>query len=268
MKSNGRNVIVGGSSITDTSAWPTWATWLQYRYCPATFVNTGVKGLGNEAIILRAVAQAKKCLDPLIVIQLTNVDKWDWYVDNQNLLDEINQEKHASVKIGDGGFWSTGSHWPKWKQHYRANYYSQDYFVLRTVQMITWFQMLCAVQNWDHYIIFDSPIFSVTEQQLNTGQLSLEQCYKTDFLDTDLVKPFADLMSLQQIYTPGIIGYAKLNNFAWFTNKVKGHPGSLVHWHYAKEIVAPVLDSFLDPVQEFDDFEFEAKKWQQIFESL
>jgi hypothetical protein len=41
MKSNGRNVIVGGSSITDTSAWPTWATWLQYRYCPATFVNPG-----------------------------------------------------------------------------------------------------------------------------------------------------------------------------------------------------------------------------------
>jgi len=267
MNSNSRDVIISGSSITETTAWPTWATWIQRRYKPKTFINTGIKGLGNEAILLHAIEQARAYSNPLIIVQLTNIDKWDWYVEDQNLLQQMQNEKHCINKFGGGGFWSTGSHWPKWKEHFRQNYYSQQYFTYRTVQLIHWFQLLCKSQNWQYYIIFDSPIFSVTEHQLNTGNISLEQCTAQTLLDNKLVESVARWVDTTDIYLPGIIGFAKLNNYQWFTPAIKGHPGSYVHYEFTKNIVAPVLDNILEPKISFDDFKVEAETFQKIFDS-
>lgn len=267
MQSNPRDIVIGGSSITDATAWPTWATWINYRYQPRSFVNTGTKGLGNEAIILRAVEKAKEFADPVIIVQLTNVDKWDWYIEDKDLLQQMQNEKHTVNFFGNGGFWSTGSHWPKWKEYYRENYYSTEYFTYRTVQLIHWFQLLCKSHNWQYYIIFDSPIFSVTEQQLNSGNISVEECTSQKLLENQLVKTVAQWIDTSNIYLPGIIGYAKLNNHNWHTPTTKGHPGSYVHFEYAMNIIAPVLDKFLIPVTEFDEFKAEAKQFQKIFDT-
>lgn len=267
MKSTSRDIIIGGSSITDTTAWPTWATWINYRYKPQSFINTGTKGLGNEAIILRAIEKAQEFLHPVIIVQLTNVDKWDWYVEDKNLLEQMQNEKHTVNLFGNGGFWSTGSHWPKWKEHYRDNYYSLEYFTYRTVQLIHWFQLLCKSMDWEYYIIFDSPVFSVTEQQLNTGVISKDQCGSQCLLNNKLVSTVAQWIDTSSIYLPGIIGYAKLNNHSWYTPSIKGHPGSYVHFEFTKNIIAPTLDNTLEPVMDFADFEEEAKTFQKIFNS-
>jgi len=270
MKSNHRNIIISGSSITETIAWPTWATWITRRYCPTTFVNVGHKGLGNELILLRAVEQAKKYNNPLLLVQLTNVDKWDWYVDDSELIKEINQEKHPIVRFGheqNQGFWSTGSHFPKWKDYYKENYFSLNYFTYRTLQLIHWFQLLCRQQQWQYYIMFDSPIFSVTENYLNNGILTNNECHSTQLVDNSLSGTVFDLLDTTQIYLPGIIGYAQLNDYPWYNPKGKGHPGSLTHYHFTKDIISPVLDRILTPIYEFETFKDEAVVFQKLFEN-
>ena len=270
MTLNHRNIIISGSSITETTAWPTWATWIDRRYCPSTFVNVGHKGLGNELILLKAVEQAKKHKDPLLIVQLTNVDKWDWYVEDSELIKTINQEKHPIVNFDnyqDYGFWSTGSHFPKWKEYYKENYFSLNYFTYRTLQLIQWFQLLCQQHQWQYYIIFDSPIFSVTENYLNNGILSNEECYSTKLVDNTLSTIVFDLLDTTQIYLPGIIGYAQMNNYPWYNQKGKGHPGSLIHYYYTKDIICPVLDQILIPKQDFESFKDEALVFQMLFEN-
>jgi hypothetical protein len=269
MTLNHRNIIIGGSSITETTAWPTWATWIYRRYQPSAFINVGHKGLGNELILLKAVEQAKKYKDPLLIVQLTNVDKWDWYVEDPGLIDAINQEKHPIVNLHDDqnqGFWSTGSHFPKWKNYYKENYFSLTYFTYRTLQLIQWFQLLCRQQKWQYYIIFDSPIFSVTENYLNNGSLTDDECNSMQLVDTTLSKTVFDLLDTTDIYLPGIIGYAQLNDYPWYSQKGKGHPGSLIHYYYTRDIVCPILDQILTPIQDFEKFKDEAVVFQKLFE--
>lgn len=271
MKSNNRNVIVSGSSITDTSAWPTWATWVQRRYNPENFINCGVKGIGNELIILKAIAEAKKHTNPIILLQLTNVDKWDWYVENLDLAKSLVSEKHALIKLSDSdnvGFWSTGSHFPTHKEYFKENYFGLNYFAYRTLQLIHWFQLVCLQQCWQYYIIFDSPILAVTEQYLNNGTLKNEECTTTKLIDNTISEIIFNQINTNNIYLPGIIGYAQLNSYKWFTQKSKGHPGSLVHYYYTRDIVTPVLDQILHPVTEFKDFEYEAMLFQKLFDNI
>jgi hypothetical protein len=271
MKLNNRNVIVSGSSITDTTVWPTWATYVKHRYSPAQFINCGVKGIGNELILLRAIKEAKKYTDPLIIVQLTNVDKWDWYVEDNNLTKLLDQEKHSLLRLSPDdthGFWSTGSHFPKWKKYYKDNYFSLEYFTYRTLQLIMWFQDLCQTQKWEYHIIFDSPILSVTENYLNEGKITTEECYSTKLVDNTISKILFDLIDTDNIYLPGIIGYAHLNNHPWFTKKIKGHPGSLVHYHYTKDIICPKLDQILSPIQDLDLVHVEAKVFQRLFNDI
>lgn len=268
MKLNNRSVIVSGSSITDTTAWPTWATWVNYRYNPLYFINCGIKGIGNELILFKAVAEAKKHKNPIVIVQLTNVDKWDWYVENTELAQSMLQEKHSLIKLSaddSNGFWSTGSHFPKWKEYYKHNYFSLEYFTYKTLQLIQWFQLLCQQEKWEYYIIFDSPILSVTESYLNTGNLTIDKCYSTDLINNTLSNTLFDLLDTKNIYFPGIIGYAKINSYPWYTEKIKGHPGSIIHYNYTKDIICPILDQIIEPVQNLDLFQKEAEQFQKLF---
>lgn len=261
-------VIVAGSSITTDTAWPTWATWLERRYQPP-LTNVSVKGMGNELILLRAVQAAQQYQSPLIVVQLTSVDKWDWHVEDSKLIDQINQEKHPIISLNPKephGFWSTGSHFPLWKQHYGENYFGIEYAMFHTLMLIQWFQMLCAQQGWQYYILLDSPIMSVTEQQLNLGYLTNNECWAHTLTQNTLCQTIASTINLDNIYTPGLIGYAHLNRLSWYSRRFKGHPGSLTHYRFMKDIVAPQLDTILDPKVDFTMFEQEAIKFQTLAE--
>ena len=265
-----RDVIIGGSSITNSNPWPTWASWVMKRYASSNFVNTSVKGTGNEVIILKAIQEAKKYANPVVVVQLTNVDKWDWHVERPDLAEKISHERHPLTKLDtaeSSGFWSTGSHFPLWKQYYKENYFGLEYQMFHTLMLIHWFQLLCQSSQWDHYILFDSPILSVTEQQLNTGQLAPDQCSGQQLTDNVLCQVLVDKIDFSKIYCPGLIGYAKINNLDWYSANAKGHPGSLVHYLFAQDIVTPVLDEIILPEQELANFRQEATVMQRIFEN-
>jgi hypothetical protein len=267
MKLNNRPVVVSGASITNDSTWPTWATWVKHRYGLTNITNVSVKGIGNELILLKAIHAAKQLINPVIVVQLTNVDKWDWYVDNPKLITKINQEKHPITRLSNSdanGFWSTGSHFPLWKEYYKNNYYSIEYQTYKTLQQLQWFQMLCNKQQWQYLVLFDSPILSVTEQQLNIGQLTIDECLAMTLVNNSLSQSIFESTMFDNIYLPGLIGYACQNNLLWHTDKFKGHPGSLVHYYFTKDIISTDLDKILTPVVDFESFLDEATRFQML----
>lgn len=269
MISNKNPVIISGASITNDSAWPTWATWVKKRYEFKNVVDVSVKGLGNEAIILKAVYTALKFSNPLILVQLTNVDKWDWYVDDLTLIESINKEKHPITPIADfdsSGFWSTGSHFPVWKEYYKNNYYSLQYHVHKTLQQIQWLQLLTAKHKWTTIILFDSPVLSVIEDQIITGNLTKDQCIGNKLIDSTISKIIFDDIDFSDIYVPGLIGYACLNGMQWYSDRYKAHPGSLTHYYYAKDIVCSKLDTLVEPINQFESFLNEAEKFQRLIE--
>jgi hypothetical protein len=270
IKSKSRDVIIGGSSITNSNPWPTWASWVMKRYASSNFVNTSVKGTGNEVILIKAIQEAKKYANPVVIVQLTNVDKWDWYVEDHEVTARLKFERHPITKLDpadSSGFWSTGSHFPLWKQHYKENYFSITYQMYHTLMLIHWFQLCCKANQWEHYILFDSPILSVTEQQLNLGQLTQHECVGTNLVDSALCQLLFDQIDFSNIYVPGLIGYAELHNLEWYSVNAKGHPGSLVHYYFARDIVLPWVDQRLEATEEFGTFEIEAKVMQKLFEN-
>lgn len=195
------------------------------------FQNISQKGLGNKVIILKAIQAAyRSSRSVFLILQLTSLDKWDWFVTDQTLCQQLKNEKHALIEMVPGnnhGFWSTGSHFPLWKEYYRSHYFSIEYQAYETISTLQWFEMLCQKKGWRYHVILDSPIFSVTESELNQGHLDKTRCYGTDLMCNVL----CDILQFDHdyIYLPGLIGYACLHDLAWFSQKHQGHPGSLVH---------------------------------------
>lgn len=262
-----RPIVISGSSITNDEAWPTWATWIRKVYKLTNVHDLSRKGLGNKTIILNAIKKAQEINDQslMILLQLTSVDKWDWYVQNSRIVNEIKNEKHPPLLIHDSdvfGFWCTGSHFPLWKQYYKENYFSLNYSAFETLLMMQWFELLCHNNNWKYQIIFESPILSVTEQQLNLGMLTAEECNQKTLIDNslcDLIK-----INFDKIYQPGLIGYACINELEWFDKKYKAHPGSYVHYCFAKDVIAPQMDHAMSIESNFQIIEQEAKLFQGI----
>ena len=123
-----QHIIVSGSSITDDGPWPTWATWLS-RMFGWSVTNVSLRGIGNEMILLQAINAAKKVDSGTVTIMvpLTSVDKWDWYVQRDDIIKDIDRQKHPTRRLDPRdpyGFWCTGSWFPEWKQHYGDNYLS------------------------------------------------------------------------------------------------------------------------------------------------
>lgn len=258
-------IIIAGSSITECQAWPTWAYYVQKVFQWDHVIDTSIKGMGNEHILFRAVDAARDIQNPFFLIQLTTIDKWDWYVDDQDIVQKLLKEKHPLSPITDQhdrGFWSTGSHFPLAKDYFRQNYYSHDYFVWKTLMLLQWFQGICANNNWRYYILFDSPIFAVTENQLNKGLADYEKI--DDFLQSPLCSAIAGLWPLENIYLPGLIGYAKSNDLPWWSDRFKGHPGSLVHYLFTKHIIVPQLQKYFKSRCDITEFWDEAIKWQEL----
>ena len=240
-------IIISGASNTN-SVWPTWATIIQERY-NANWVDVSRKGMGNEAIILRALSSAweyKKDTSLMILIMLTNIDKWDWYVDDPALLDKFNKEKHTITTINNstpGGFWCTGSWFPLEKELFKEKYYNQDYFTLRSIQLISMFCQVCNSQGWKYHIITDSPIWATTDQELCQGTaVNLEP----KLIKTDLCQWAYESANLaNNIFEPSLIGFLYQNSLPWYSKTVGAHPGPTAHYTFTKKFIYPILDPIL-----------------------
>jgi len=133
---------------------------------------------------------------------------------------------------------------------------------------IQWFQMLCKQNSWKHYIFFDSPVFSVTEEQLNTGQLTKQECVADTLIQNALCKSIYNLDNFDQIYQPGLIGYACLHDLPWYSSRFKGHPGSLTHYHFMTNIIVPALDKLLPPQNSIESCLDEAVRFQTLIDKI
>jgi hypothetical protein len=259
-------LIISGASTLVDNAWPTWVTFIEKKYNVSELINLSRKGLGNKAILLRAIALAHTVTDPYVIVQLTNVDKWDWYVEEQSLLDQLSNEKHSIAPIADNnthGFWSTGSHFPLLKEYYQRNYFSLEYSSFETLLLLQWFLLLCKQKSWKYLVLFDSPILSVTEAQLNQGTLAKEDCWSKSLVENSLCQGIFPDLNLTEVYLPGMIGHACLNNKTWFSKKYKNHPGSLIHYLFAVDKIFPILDRTF-PQNNCQDLLCEATKFNKL----
>ena len=259
-------IIISGSSITNDSAWPTWATWIKELYGLINVNDLSAKGVGNKTIILRAIRAALICdKSPLIILQLTSIDKWDWYVENPSIVNSLEKEKHPILFLDAKdayGFWCTGSHFPLWKEHYKENYFGLTYQAFETLMMLQWFQGLCKSKNWSYQILFESPILSVTESQLNSGKLSKDDCTSKKVIENVLCDTVP--IDFDGIYLPGLIGYACLEDLSWFHDRYKSHPGSYVHYLFTKHVLSKSFDNFFTRQKEIESLEQLAIKFQKL----
>lgn len=261
------HLILSGASNTN-GLWPTWADIIQERY-DVECVNVGHKGLGNEAIILRALHTAwqhRSQRDLIIVMMLTSVDKWDWYVDDPNLILKFEKEKHTITRLSKsapGGFWSTGSWFPLDKEDFKKKYYSQDYFVLRSLQLIATFKSICQQQNWQYCIMFDSPVWSMTEQELikNTPIRNDHALIKTELCEW----LYQSAQINQDIYEPGLIGFLDHESIPWFSNKFGPHPSPKAHLLFAKTYLYRRLDLVLKQRRDDDYIETMIEKMNTLW---
>lgn len=245
-------VIISGASTT-SSPWPTWSDVIKDRY-RANWLDVSQKGMGNEAIILRALRAAfenkNANTEIMIIIMLTNVDKWDWYVNSDLLLNKFNKEKHTITKLhptDKGGFWCTGSWFPLDKETFKDKYYNQDYFTLKSLQLISVFRDICIHHGWKYHIMYDSPIWSMTEQELNLGSY-----INTDnrLITSELCNWLYQSIKLNlEVYELGLIGYLHSHSIPWFSKRFGPHPGPLAHLAFTKEFIYPLLDQHLTIIQ-------------------
>jgi hypothetical protein len=265
-------VIISGSSITNDHAWPTWATWVRKSYNFKNVIDLSMRGAGNEVILTKTIDRARSTPGKVfLIVQLTSVDKWDWYVPDPALMKQIQKEKHPGILIQPDdkvGYWCTGSHFPLWKEYYQQHYLSIEHQTFKTLQLIQWFSQLCDSQGWGYQIIFEGPILSVTEQQLNIGALNKEECVQTTLTNNSLCQTIDGLIDYSKIYLPGLIGYACINDLPWFHPKFKSHPGSLIHYYYARDVIYPIFDQLFGPAQNLETLEHEASVFQKLFENL
>lgn len=234
-------IVTGGASIT-SGPWPTWVDILKEKY-QAELIDVSKIGLGNEAIVATALHQASQLDgDITVIVMLTNIDKWDWYVDHPGLFEKFSHEKHTITKLGQdhkGGFWGTGSWFPLEKAVYKDNFYSEDYFVMRTLQIIAVFNQVCNQQGWHGHIIFDSPVWSMTEQEVNQG--GVIDTTSNRLIKTPLNNWLYKSLNLD-IYEPGLIGFLYKNNIPWYSPKYRAHPGPKAHYEFSKKYLFPKLD--------------------------
>jgi hypothetical protein len=235
------SVIFSGASITN-SPWYTWKDFVIERYGIKNPVENAYRGTGNEFIVNSTIQKCQQHSNPFVIVMLTNIDKWDWYVQDTDTCVDINaNEKHPvrnlSGEVTSGGFWSTGSWFPGRKEYYRQHYYSQDYFVSKTLQSIYCLQQFCKTTQTPCVILFDSPILHCLEQDINNQDLTSRA-----LTDNSLCQIWMNQIVWDNIYQPGLIGYCADNNLEWFHPKAKAHPPSQSHLQFARHHVFPILD--------------------------
>ena len=241
-------IIVGGASISN-SPWFTWVDFLENE-TDINLINLSRRGAGNEYIV-SSIAKEAYILDPntVVIVMLTNIDKFDWYVEGQQFL-ELQTEKHRPLSISEtSGFWSTGSWFPLKKEYYRDYYYTDDYFCTKSIQQILLLQTICNNAGAKLEILFDSPIWTHVEQELNLigkQQLNSDD-FTHNFLSRPLSKIWANSLSteLQNVYNDSLIGFCWNHGLAWYNQHYNVHPPSSSHYKYYQEIVRPKLSKYL-----------------------
>jgi hypothetical protein len=232
-------LIVLGASIT-ASPWMTWADFLEIESAMSV-INLSSKGIGNE-FMMQSLANVRDRLDDrtLVLVMLTNIDKWDWYVQGDQL-HALRQEKHSPKLISDNsGFWCTGSWFPGNKKIYQDLFYNDDYFCSRTIHNILLLKTICEDRRSKLEIFFDSPIWSYTEQDINAMVMGME-VQSRNLLQGDLSRLWQCALDehMLDLDQSSLLGYCWHNQLCWCNQTYKAHPPSSSHWRWYRDIMRP-----------------------------
>lgn len=236
-------IIIGGASITN-SPWYTWADFLSIE-SGITPLDLCVRGAGNEYIVSSVVKNSAELTpNTLVVVMLTSFDKFDWYVEGQKYQNLL-KEKHTPKAVSDhSGFWCTGSWFPGAKQAFSEQYYTHDYFCTKTIQQIMLLRQVCAVRGAQLCILYDAPIWTHTEQDINRiGAENLDpRELAQDYLGLPLTTLWAEFVSER---FESLIGYCWSHSLPWYNQTYKGHPPSGSHYEYYKHVVRPQVHDLI-----------------------
>lgn len=260
------NILVLGASITE-SPWLTWKDFLQIE-SNLPMRNLSIKGTGNEFMTVAMLKNTKLITpDTLVTVMLTNVDKFDWYVEG-NTYRDLAQEKHQPIPISDhSGFWCTGSWFPKKKSIFKDNFYNLDYFCSKTIQQILLLQTICRQQGAILQLLFDSPIWNYTEQDLNSigsKKLTINNA-RQNLLKLPLSQMWASQLDQDIKNVQGLIGYCWDNNLEWHNTHYCSHPPSASHWEYYNNIVKPLLSPWIKFTDCQRSLDTKIKKMTQVW---
>lgn len=244
-----KQIIVLGASITGCP-WFTWKDFVQIE-TGLPMVDLSSRGVGNE-YMTNILIKNSNLLKPgtMVIVMFTNFDKFDWYVENARF-SSLEKEKHVPKPISEhSGFWCTGSHFPLDKRVYRELFYTHDYFCAKTIQQILLLQRICDQTATKLVMLFDSPIWQLTEQdinQLTPDTLYLIDSFKRDYLSLPLSGSWCTCLDpeLREIQHTNFLGFCWANSLQWYNSSVKTHPPSSSHWQFYQQVVRPMINQYV-----------------------
>jgi hypothetical protein len=125
---------------------------------------------------------------------------------------------------------------------------------------------MCHNQGSRLEILFDSPIWNYTEQELNHSVHGKVISSKIDLLNMPLTKIWAKFLTDEERTSQGFIGYCWENNLEWANKHYKGHPPSSSHWQFYNDVIKTKLEHYitLAPLPELTDKIFNMDKlWKK-----
>lgn len=243
-------IISVGASITN-SPWWTWKDYLQIE-SKIKNINLAVPGAGNEFMIHNLVLNKDKLNEnTLVVVMFTNIDKFDWFISKEKF-SELKKEKNKAFAFGkDNGFWwCTGSWFPKEKEIFKDIFYSEDYFIVKTIQQLLLLNELKRIYKFELVVAFDSPIWTYIEQEINqiANDITGYNKKENNLLTNPLSKIWKDLIEVEflDIADKSLIGYCIKNNLPWQNEFYGPHPSPISHYKWYKDILVPELLKFVD----------------------
>jgi hypothetical protein len=198
---------------------------------------------------------------------LTNVDKFDWYVENAKF-HSLQKEKHQPKIISkNSGFWCTGSWFPDDKAIFKELFYSFDYFCVRSLQQIILLNQICNFKECNLLILFDSPIWQYPEQTIN--QIGTE---KSDPLSVKLPVSLPYFDQWKSLVHPSIInndntsllGFCWEKNLKWYNTIQNGHPPASSHYEFFQQVINPSINTIVN-TQDLNFLSNKIDKFDQLW---
>lgn len=258
------DLVICGASMTNDKPWNTWATYVKEGYAWNSVRDVSNRGSGNTLIVTNAIAESTKVDNPFIAVMLTTFDKWDFVTDDPEKLARFDKEKNPTYYLDEGlGVWPTGSHFPLDKEHFKKEYYCQDWLTINNLNLINYLLLFCQSHNIPLLMLTDAPIFSTTEEYLNQG------LFNDASIMNKRTQRYKDLIDYD-FYEPGLLGYAEKYKMQWRHKKFGTHPGSMVHLKYFKDIYEQkLLDlgaTYIDNPVLLEQFRLDQDLWDNTNE--
>jgi len=154
--------ILTAGSGPSYSKWPYWHTWTKLLplYINSEHRDVSAPAAGNK-FIARAIITAFDSFDPDIVLVQWNFEKFDCYLENQEVINEIISSDsirnflvdiHTSATTSGSGYWcSSVDDTVPWKKFYNRYIKSKTGMLIDDLEEMVLIQNLCQIKNIKYF---------------------------------------------------------------------------------------------------------------------